>query len=321
MLFHGFYILCTQPLIISFIGNVYPLGNQIFDGSKKYPLPPWFKPKYVLNHIGGWSVPWHRMGRHKLRQVYYSTQGVANHLLVNAADEEVVRKRYLLRGGHFSSSLYINEHLYNIENEPKIYDAIYTAQLMAFKRHELARNIKKLMIISYGGDLHEFCPELKHADFNRTFLPREELAKRYNQSYAGLCLSAVEGAMFAACEYLLCGIPVVSTPSKGGRDEFFTSENSLIVPPDAFEIARAVEYWKNHSPDPKTIRKQTLKQIHKLRLKYCAYISRLIVEAGGDKISPERLAEIYFLPLEGIHSRYIKFQDMGNVNLEDYLFS
>lgn len=321
MLFHGFYILCAEPLIISFIGNVYPLGNQIVDGSKKYSLPSWFKPKYVLNHIGGWAAPWHRMGRHKLRQAYYSTQGISNYLLVNAADEEVVRKRWLLRGGHFSSSIYINEHLYHIENEPKVYDAVYTAQLMAFKRHELAKDIKKLMIISYGGDLHEFCPELKHADFNRTFLPREELAKRYNQSYAGVCLSAVEGAMFASCEYLLCGIPVVSTPSKGGRDEFFTNENSLIVPPDAFEIAQAVEYWKSHPPDPKMIREQTLSQIHKIRLEYCAYISSLILQSGGGKVSPEEIMENYFSSSEGMSSRYVKLEDITSLNLQDYALS
>jgi glycosyltransferase involved in cell wall biosynthesis len=29
-------------------------------------------------------------------------------------------------------------------------------------------------------------------------------------------------------EYMLCGTPVVSTPSTGGRDVFFTPENSII---------------------------------------------------------------------------------------------
>jgi glycosyltransferase involved in cell wall biosynthesis len=319
MLFHGFYILSTQPLIVSFIGNIYPLGDQIVDGSKKYPLPSWFKPKYVLNHIGGWAVPWHRMGRHKLRQVCYSTQGISNHLLVNAVDEEVVRKRWRLRGGYFSHNIYINEHLYQIENEHKIYDAIYTAQLTAFKRHGLAKNIEKLMIISYGGDLHEFCPELKHADFNRTFLPREELARRYNQSYAGLCLSAVEGAMFASCEYLLCGIPVVSTPSKGGRDEFFTTENSIIVSPEPEAVAQAVNHWKSHPPDPYSIRRQTLETMKIIRLEYCAHIANLIKQAGGSTRDPEILMDNYFSGPDGMFSRYVKLQDLEKTDLDRFV--
>lgn len=324
MLFHGFYILSTEPLIISYIASSNFYRGLLHETEKpgqlatSNALPSWFCPKYILEHIGGWSVPLHRIGHLKAKQIIHKLAGRSHHLMVNARDENAARKRFYIQGAHFSHNIYINEHLYNILDEPKKYDAIYTAQLMPFKRHELAKKIEKLMIISYGGDLHTFCPELKHADFNREFLPREELARKYNQSYAGLCLSAVEGAMFASCEYLLCGIPVVSTPSKGGRDEFFTEENSIIVPPDPEAVVQAVDKWKKRAPDPKQVREKTLKQFHDLRQAYCTYIVHLIKKGGGRKKDPDELMEKYFGSLDGMTSRFVRLNDLKDVNLEKF---
>ncbi|MER3434310.1 MAG: glycosyltransferase [Leptolyngbya sp. ERB_1_1] len=324
MLFHGFYILSTEPLIVSFQASskfYKGIANEVLNPNKPEhidSLPSWFRPKYLLEHIGGWGVPWHRMARYRMKQTIHALQGRSHYLIVNAADEDVVRKRFLMRGTKSTVSIYINEHLYQLQQEPKIYDAIYTAQLAPFKRHALAQKIEKLMIISYGGDLHTFCPELKHADFNREFLPRQELAQKYNQSYAGLCLSAVEGAMLASCEYMLCGIPVVSTPSKGGREEFFNQDNALIVPPEPEAISQAVEYWKNHPPDPQLIREQTLKRINQLRREYCVFIADLIKKGGGGKQDPEKLMEVYFAPPDGMLSRFIKINEIHKANLDDF---
>ena len=324
MLFHGFYILSTEPLIISYMASssfYSGLANEVQkpgQGISDFSLPTWFRPKYILEHIGGWSVPWHRIGRLKAKQTIHRLSRRSHHLIVNAPDEDATRKRFLVRGAQFSGSIYINEHLYNIVDEPKLYDAIYTAQLMPFKRHELAKKVKKLMVISYGGDLHSFCPELKHADFNRDFLPRQELVRKYNQSYAGLCLSAVEGAMFASCEYLLCGIPVVSTPSKGGRDEFFTKENCMIVPPEPEAVALAVDQWKKQMPDPQQIREQILKQFYHLRWDYCLYIAKLIEQGGGGRQDPEKLMEIYFGTPNGTMSRFIKLGELQKANFNEF---
>jgi glycosyltransferase involved in cell wall biosynthesis len=238
--------------------------------------------------------------------------------MVNASDEEELRKRFLVRGAHFNQNFYINEHLYEILDEPKLYDAIYTAQLNQSKRLWLAKNVEKLMVVSYGGDLHAFCPELKHADFNKSFLPRTELAKKYNQSYVGLILSAVEGANLASSEYLLCGIPVISTPSKGGRDEFFTPENSIIVPPEPQAVAQAVQTFKNLAPEPQKIREQTLKKMKDWRLAYCTYIAKLIEQEGGGKKQPQAMMEKFFAPPNGIQSRYIKLDELHNFDLEEF---
>ncbi|MBW4502128.1 MAG: glycosyltransferase [Scytonema hyalinum WJT4-NPBG1] len=320
MLFHGFYIFSTQPLIISFLGSYPFFGGVVYEEKKitYKPLPKWFRPKHVLEHIPGWCGTPKQMLLRKIKSTLHTLEGRTHHLMVNASDEEELRKRFLVRGAHFNQNFYINEHLYEILNEPKLYDAIYTAQLNQSKRLWLAKNVEKLMVVSYGGDLHAFCPELKHADFNKSFLPRTELAKKYNQSYVGLILSAVEGANLASSEYLLCGIPVISTPSKGGRDEFFTPENSIIVPPEPQAVAQAVQTFKKLAPEPQKIREQTLKKMNDWRLAYCTYIAKLIEQEGGGKKQPEAMMEKFFAPPNGIQSRYIKLDELHNFDLQEF---
>jgi glycosyltransferase involved in cell wall biosynthesis len=320
MLHHGFYILSTQPLIVSFIGS-YPFFNgTIYENNKITckPLPKWFRPKHVLEHIPGWCATPKKMLLRKLKSSLHSLEGRRLHLMVNASDEEETRKRFFVRGGHFHHNLYINEYLYQILDEPKVYDAIYTAQLNSSKRLELAKNIEKLMVVSYGGDLHSYCPELKHADFNRSFLPRTELAKKYNQSYAGLILSAVEGGNLASSEYLLCGIPVVSTPSKGGRDEFFTPENSIIIPPEPEAVAQAVQTWKQLAPNPQEIREQTLKKIRDWRLAYCNYIAQIVKLETGITKDAETIMNKFFAAPNGINSRFMKLEELHQLTFEEF---
>lgn len=323
MLHHGLYILSIEPLVVSTISNFpfrtkLPFSPMMVGKFPNLALPDWFDPAYVLEHVAGWTVPFHRMAKFKARQVFHQLEHREYHLFVNAEDEDRVRTRFLIRGDHFNHNLYINEHLYQPSAQPKLYDAIYTAQLAAFKRLELAKQVKRLMVASYGGDLHTFCPALKHAEFNREFLPRVELAQKYNQAYAGLCLSAQEGAMLASCEYLLCGIPVVSTPNKGGRDEFFSPQNSIIVPPDPDLVAAAVQQWQASPPDPIAIRTEVLAKINSLRLEYCAYIARLIQQGGGSKQDPAELVDKYFNHPNGIATRFVKFEDLSQIDLAKF---
>ncbi|MBE9126903.1 MULTISPECIES: glycosyltransferase family 4 protein [unclassified Coleofasciculus] len=304
MIFNGFYILSTEPLIVSYIGDLPALSQG-------------FMPKHVLQNSSGFAARWKRMLRHKKTQVLHSMKSRKHHFIVNASEEEVWRKKWFMRGAHFNHNIYVNEYNYKPLNEPKYYDAIYIGQLKPFKRHWLAKDIERLMIASYGGDLPAFCPELAHAEYNREFIPRPELAKKINQAYVGLCLSAEEGAMFASMEYLLCGIPVVSTPSKGGRDEFFNQENSIIVPPQADAVAQAVKRWQESPPNPHKIREQTLKQVNTVRLSLCTYVAKLIEQEGGSKKDPEELLEKYFAA-PGISSRFVHQRDLANIDLEQF---
>jgi glycosyltransferase involved in cell wall biosynthesis len=71
-----------------------------------------------------------------------------------------------------------------------------------------------------------------------------------NQAYCGLALSAIEGGMHASMEYLLCGLPVVTTESLGGRSYFLNSNNSIFVDDNSDAVLSAVnELKKGFNPD------------------------------------------------------------------------
>ena len=150
----------------------------------------------------------------------------------------------------------------------KIHDAIYVARRSAFKRHMLASKVARLALvagINHGNSLTEVPP---HDYLNSRQLSSQEVCEKVNASRCGLILSAEEGACFASSEYLLCGVPVVSTSSKGGRDVWYNQYNSIVCAPDADEIAGAVEEFIQHPRDPHLIRELHIKQAEIYRDKF-----------------------------------------------------
>lgn len=138
----------------------------------------------------------------------------------------------------------------------KDYDAIYVARNVEFKRHYLASNIRNLALVC-GPPLGEpkgSADVLKPAWINTEPLKQQEVADMISKSKVGLILSEHEGACYASSEYLLSGIPVVSTISLGGRDYFYNSYNSIVCNPDPDEISEAVSFLSKYKRDPIRIR-------------------------------------------------------------------
>jgi glycosyltransferase involved in cell wall biosynthesis len=113
----------------------------------------------------------------------------------------------------------------------------------------VAKAIQSVAYLEYdwtelGGDVERVdIAELAPALHLRN-VTREKVCSVISSSHVGLILSEVEGQCHAAVEYLLCGLPVVSTPSFGGRDEFFDNYGSLICPADENAVFSAVEAMK-----------------------------------------------------------------------------
>ena len=161
----------------------------------------------------------------------------------------------------------------------KTFDAVYSAQLASFKRLSLARGIPRLFVVTYENgrrewDLHAFEPSLRHASFNKAWMPPEAVRDVYRASHAALALSAKEGAMFACMEYLMCGLPVVTTRNRGGRNRYLTPYNSRFVAPRPEAVARAVAELVAAPPDPQAIRKEVLALLHRDRLAYLDILRR-----------------------------------------------
>jgi hypothetical protein len=171
----------------------------------------------------------------------------------------------------------IDEKLFRIlPNVKKRYKALYNAQIASYKRHHLASKIDSLALITYrrgGFPKHdEYIDETKkilsHATWlngtlgeNFKLIPPGRIHIYLNQAKIGLCLSAVEGQASASMEYMLCGLPIVSTKSKGGRDVFFDEKYVKIVDDTPEAVRDGVKEMIERNISPNYVRKKTLEKV------------------------------------------------------------
>lgn len=175
---------------------------------------------------------------------------------------------------------FLDSQLFDIQKTVPKYNAVYIAQASRYKRIELATDVESLAIISYSNTNHDdydekyvqAIEELPSVINKKIFLSDYQVSKSINQAKCGLILSAFEGANFATTEYLLCGIPIVSIPSYGGRDVFFDSYNHVLTQPDKYAIKKAVEYIVSKSRDRQKIRQDTLQKMNDFRTVFNNFI-------------------------------------------------
>jgi glycosyltransferase involved in cell wall biosynthesis len=215
-------------------------------------------------------------------------------------------------------NIFVCEKTFNIQEcQAKEFDAIYNARLAPYKRHELCREVPRVGLIYYEpypedvaylaglkqqlpnavlvNDLEarratSHIPNPKVRAFiietltkNRQFgLPPDIVARYCNRAHVGLCLSAAEGAMYASIEYLLCGLPVVSTVNRGGRDFFFDNEFCITVPPDPTAVAKAVEELIRRKVSPHRIRERTLLRMIHERNKFLEFVQAIYQHEGSN---------------------------------------
>lgn len=196
---------------------------------------------------------------------------------------------------HVNNSAFVDESIFRpLPGRQVRFDAVYDARLSRFKRHELAAEVPNLALVTY---LHDrkvnpdhrtaIAPIVSRAhvfngdpfsDAYRTLTP-EEVNHAINQCGVGLALSREEGAMLASMQYLLAGLPVVSTPSEGGRDDFYHPDYVRIVDTTSRAVAEAVSDLRHCKVAPEEIRARTLERVweHRERLFRCVdeiYASR-----------------------------------------------
>jgi hypothetical protein len=134
-----------------------------------------------------------------------------------------------------------------IPEVPKIYDLVINCRPEVWKRPFLAKKIDSLAFIKGSiyrtNDIYDYS-ELNYKYINDTLISPKEVNYKYNQSLCGGIFSEAEGACYSSSEYLLSGIPVISTDSKGGRDIWYNHSNSIIVSVDEESVLMAVKLCK-----------------------------------------------------------------------------
>jgi glycosyltransferase involved in cell wall biosynthesis len=249
---------------------------------------------------------WHMgvLARWKTRH----TRRHPNHRMIFLANSEAEHQRLTARGlgaAWVSHNAFVNPRTYQpLPGRAKLFDAVYDARICPFKRHELAVGIDNLALVTsrvvkyhdeaYIRSVRKILPRAHW--FNDPLAPDyrslapEEINDAINQARVGLCLSAVEGAMFASVQYLLAGLPVVSTASRGGRDEFFDSDYVRIVADDPAAVAAGVREMTECPVPPEEIRRRTLERIARHEDRLFELLDAICFAEGRPRVPRSRWA-------------------------------
>jgi glycosyltransferase involved in cell wall biosynthesis len=214
-------------------------------------------------------------------------------ILCNTKREHQLLRLFRIDSVYCNHNCFIDENIFTISpGVRKKYDAVYNAVLSDFKRHDLVCDTGgKVAFITYKfgnaaykSYLDETLKNITWLNYSSgrapVFLDNGTVVKIYNESYTGLALSSVEGAMYASCEYLLCGVPVVSTASKGGRDVFFDDYNSIIAKAVPEQISLAVDELKAADKDAKLIRATAISRMNAHRQQFFKHVNKVLRSKG-----------------------------------------
>lgn len=197
-------------------------------------------------------------------------------------------------------SIFIDEKIFRpmppFDGSGYVFGAIYNARMEAYKRHELATRVDNLALVYDCGpdgklsaketEVRRLLPGaryLNHELGGGSYLRLNEpqIAQQLNRARCGLCLSAHEGEMRASMEYLLCGLPVVSTRSLGDRDRYFSEPFAIMVPDDQSQVADAVIEIGRRKLNKAAIRDHIGRIVHFERNAFLRALNRIIDERFG----------------------------------------
>lgn len=212
-----------------------------------------------------------------------------------------------------SHNAWLDESRYRITDELKEYDALLVGadRGSGYKRHHLASRVAGLALVVSRPDFGTIPEGMPAHDYiSGKSLSVREMVQMYNRSRVTLFLSALEGGCYASSEALLCGTPVVSTHSLGGRDTFYDETNSIICDPDPAAIRDAVEEMIAREANPRSIREGHLEKTRTQRETFVREVIGPIVRQMGLTESPEALyRRNYFKPHRSRRGRcYVSYQ-------------
>lgn len=238
----------------------------------------------TIFYRAGWSLEHEPTFLDRVAAIKAAQQKFPRHRYIFAANtphEVELLKAADIRAEFLNENAFIDE--YSFQPDPTVakeFDAVLDAQIAAYKRLELAAEVRSLLALTYvmeeryNADYGNMIRRtLSHAHWaNGPYweagyrkLKRPEIAATYRKARVGLCLSELEGANLASIQYLLSGLAVVSTESRGGRDIFFAPEYARIVAAEPTAVASAVSELVRDAPPPAVVRERTLEKIRSIR--------------------------------------------------------
>jgi glycosyltransferase involved in cell wall biosynthesis len=312
--YRNYYVLDRNPLIIVTMEATVDL--QLFSeiiGKRK---------TYFLKFFG-WSREtilgmYAEVCCYKKHQAIYPQHKII--FLCNTQKEMKLARHFKLPAIWCNHNGLLDENIYFIENpRKKQYDVIYNARLDPAKRHLLLTNVDNIALI-LGPNVNNSQKIKKYKDVIRSALPNavvtndknlislgeclddefifpmllpKDVVSCLNESRVGAILSREEGACYASAEYLLCGLPVVTTRNVGGRDVFLHADYVKYASPFPSAIKQAVEELIRSNFDPSIIRQTTLLEMEKHRGRFKNLLQEIYDQEGPGYNVREHWNEIF----------------------------
>jgi len=289
------YVISHEPLILITYWHDFVITQENFLASLSE-----HKDVYILIQIG-----WQRETPERaqelvdvLAELKGKRDGLHFTFLCNSTHEEEVLKAKGLNAIFCHQNAFIDEKLYPIiPNAQKLYDAIYVARVTPFKRQELAQKIKTLRLIGWTSPLEtEYFKKIMSATPQVKWtceIASNKIYREINSARVGLCLSAEEGAMFVSAEYMLCGIPAVTTKNLGGREVLFPENAFCYVDDNPESVAAGVYKMIKNPPAPSEIRQEYIKNMQIHRQIFIKLVQDIIDSSGGNFNFEEQWEEVF----------------------------
>ena len=278
----NFYVASKEPLIIFTLEEVsdfYHFSNIIKKERratfiKLFPWTLYDGPRLFNQAFTDYNTHLKQFPKHKIIYLL-NTEEEYSQFKSNNIPCEFVNQNALLDPNIF----------FPIKETSKIYNCIYNARFEIIKRHYLLDYCEKISLVSslvlrmdnskknYIKKIKKIIPNAEILNFSPPkqfgkYEPEEVLPqlnpidvnKYLNQSRVGMILSHKEGACYASAEYLLAGIPVISTKSIGGRDIFFDERYCKVVSSNKKAIRKAMDELIKQNIDSDFIRSEVIKK-------------------------------------------------------------
>jgi len=208
-----------------------------------------------------------------------------------------------------NNNAFVDENKFYIANADegrRIYDLVINSRFCAYKNVQVANQCHNTIHIGYldQSPTRSVIPTFgKLANYIARPTSPTEIISQYNplrqhqinqilnQSSVGGIFSEIEGACRASAEYLLCGLPVISSACQGGREIWYNSNNSIIcqecTPETVYDACqKAKENLANGSFQRAEIRKQHIAQSNEHRDRLWNHCQQKLVEFGQNDLHP-----------------------------------
>lgn len=190
-----------------------------------------------------------------------------------------------------NQNAFLDHAIFNISNTSKrSYYLCLNSRPEKWKRPWYAAGIRNLAIIRgalYQPEQYYAFESLEPAYINERPLLPAEVAQVLGNSEVGAIFSETEGACYSSGEFLLCGLPVISTPCRGGRELYYNEDNSIIVEEKKEVIPALVSLINRLRLQPElrqTIRNRHLNLSKRMIERLCNRVDSIIAHKNGGSV-------------------------------------